>query len=149
GNGSGKSPLVRLLSGTESPSRGRVRRSVRVSWPRGFRLLPPQLTGREHLRFVADTYGEATAAATDFVEDCAELGDYLNLPVKSYSSGMGARLAFALSLAIDFDVYLIDELTAVGDKRFQERCREMFARRREVSDVIMVSHNFGTIREYC
>jgi capsular polysaccharide transport system ATP-binding protein len=149
-NGAGKSTLLRLIAGTELPNAGKIRRSVRVSWPLGFAGgFHPQMTGRDNVKFVARAYGEDVAAVLDFVEDFAELGDYLDAPYKTYSSGMMARLAFGLSMAIQFDCYLIDEITAVGDQRFQARCKQAFDERRERSDLIVVSHSMQTIKDYC
>jgi capsular polysaccharide transport system ATP-binding protein len=149
-NGAGKSTTMRLLAGTELPNSGKVRRSVRVSWPLGFAGgFHPLMTGRDNLRFVARIYGQNVRKVSDFVEDFSELGDYLEAPVKTYSSGMMARLAFGLSMAIEFDCYLIDEVTAVGDARFQRRCQEAFAHRRKNADLIVVSHSIETIKSYC
>ncbi len=149
-NGAGKSTTMRLLSGVEAPNGGRIKRNVRVSWPIGFgSAFHPLMTGRNNVTFAARTYGEDVHAILDFVEDFSELGDYLDAPVRTYSSGMMAKLAFGVSMAIQFDCYLIDELTAVGDARFQKRCNEAFAARRSRADVIMVSHAVGTIQDYC
>ena len=149
-NGAGKSTTMRLLAGSELPDSGRITKSVRVSWPLGFGAgFHPNMTGRDNLKFVARAYGQNERRVLRFVEEFAELGDYMNMPVKTYSSGMGARLAFGLSMAIEFDVYLVDEITSVGDARFQRRCREAFDARRKSADVIMVSHDMGTIKNYC
>jgi hypothetical protein len=123
-NGAGKTTTLRLIAGTELPNSGTVRRSVRVSWPLGFAGgFHPLMSGRENVHFVARVYGADVRRVTNFVEDFAELGEYIDLPFKTYSSGMMARLAFGLSMAIEFDVYLVDEITAVGDARFQNRCQ--------------------------
>jgi capsular polysaccharide transport system ATP-binding protein len=149
-NGAGKSTTMRLISGTELPNSGRVRRTGRVSWPLGFAGgFHPQMTGRENVKFVARAYGEDVRRVLEFVEDFAELGDYIDVSVKTYSSGMMSRLAFGLSMAIDFDCYLVDEITAVGDLRFQAKCREAFVRRKANADLIMASHSMETIKSYC
>lgn len=149
-NGAGKSTTMRMLAGTELPNAGRITRDARVSWPLGFSAgLHPAMTGRENVEFVARVYGHNVKAAVSFVEDFAEIGAYIDEPYKTYSSGMAQRLAFGLSMAIDFECYLIDEVTAVGDARFQARCHEEFAKRRSRADVIMISHSMDTIRSYC
>ncbi len=149
-NGAGKSTLLRILSGVEKPDAGRVSRLGRVSWPIGFAGgFSASLSGEENSRFIARIYGEDVDRVAGFANEFAELGKYFHEPVKTYSSGMRARLAFGLSMAIDFDTYLVDEVTAVGDKVFQEKCRRAFAERQERSSVIIVSHQFSTIRSYC
>jgi capsular polysaccharide transport system ATP-binding protein len=149
-NGAGKSTSLRLIAGIELPNEGRIRRTTRISWPLGFATaLHPLMTGRENVKFVARAYGEDVRRALRFVEDFAEIGHYIDAPVKTYSSGMMARLAFGLSMAIEFETYLIDEITAVGDARFQARCQEAFNQRRKQADLIMVSHSMGTIKDYC
>lgn len=149
-NGAGKSTMMRLLAGTELPNSGRIRRNVRVSWPLGFSgALHPKLTGRENVQFVARVYGQDMRRVLEFVEDFAEIGAYIDVPLNTYSSGMAARLAFGLSMAIDFDCYLIDEVTAVGDARFAARCKVEFDKRKKKSDIIMISHAMSTIQEYC
>ena len=149
-NGAGKSTMMRIMGGTEFPNSGRTHRKARISWPLGFSGgLHPNLTGLENVQFVARVYGHNVRKVVEFVEDFSELGRYMHVPISSYSSGMGQRLAFGLSMAVDFECYLIDEVTAVGDARFQMRCKDEFAKRRQRSDIIMVSHDMGTIREYC
>jgi capsular polysaccharide transport system ATP-binding protein len=149
-NGAGKSTTLRLIAGVELPNGGRIRRSVRVSWPLGFASgFHPLMSGRENVKFVARAYGEDLRKVLTFVEDFAELGDYIDAPVRTYSSGMVARLAFGLSMAIEFECYLIDEITAVGDARFQARCAAVFNRRRANADLIVVSHSMQTVKEYC
>jgi len=149
-NGAGKSTLLRILAGIEQPDAGSITREGKVSWPIGFSGgFSGSLTGEENCRFVARIYGLEVDAIVDFARDFAEIGDYFFMPVRTYSSGMRARLAFGLSMAIDFDYYLVDEVTAVGDRSFQERCREAFAERSDHASVIIVSHQLKTIEQYC
>ena len=149
-NGAGKSTLLRIIGGTEAPDYGTVIRRGRVSWPIGFGGgFNASLSGEENCRFVARIYCEDVDRVIDETREFAEIGDYFYMPVRTYSSGMRARLAFGLSMAIDFDVYLVDEVTAVGDANFRKKCKEAFAIRRQRSGLIMVSHQLSTLREYC
>lgn len=149
-NGSGKSTLIRIISGQETPNLGFVKREMSVSWPLAFSgCFQGSLTGYDNLKFISRIYGVDFNAIKGYVEDFSELGSYMREPVKTYSSGMQARLAFALSLAIEFDCYLIDEVVAVGDARFHEKCRhELFEKRKERAFII-VSHEPSFIRTYC
>ena len=149
-NGSGKSTLIRLIGGAEQPTRGSIRRGMSVSWPLAFSGgFQGSLTGLDNLRFICRVYGADIDRAIPFVEEFTELGTYFREPVKTYSSGMRARLAFALSMAIEFDCYLIDEVLAVGDPRFHEKChRELFEKRADRA-LLMVSHLPQHIRQYC
>lgn len=149
-NGAGKSTLVRLIAGVELLDSGHIQRQGTVSFPLGFSgTFHGHLSGRENVRFLARLYGADEAEALDYVERFAELGAYFRAPVENYSSGMIARLAFGACLAIRFDWYLIDEVTAVGDARFRRKCQEAFEARAAESDVIIVSHDEGTIRAWC
>lgn len=149
-NGAGKSTLIRLLSGVEPPSSGKIIREMSISWPLGFSgAFQGSLTGMDNLRFISRIYDADIHYVKNFTEEFAELGKYLYEPVKNYSSGMKARLAFALSLSIEFDCYLIDEVIAVGDSRFAEKCKyELFEKRKDRA-LILVSHSTKAIREYC
>ena len=149
-NGAGKSTLLRIIAGTELPDSGAIRRSGVVSWPIGFSGgFNGSLSGEENCRFVARIYGADIDEVVGFTMDFAELGSYFYMPVKTYSSGMRARLAFGLSMAIEFDAYLVDEVTAVGDTAFQQKCRAAFLERSGRSSVIIVSHNLSTVKDYC
>lgn len=149
-NGSGKSTLIRIISGQECPDSGTIERRMKVSWPLAFSGgFQGSLTGLDNLRFISRIYNVDHEAIRGFVENFAELGKFFREPVKTYSSGMQARLAFALSLAIEFDCYLIDEIIAVGDARFHEKCmHELFEKRKDRSFLI-VSHDAGFIRAHC
>ncbi len=149
-NGAGKSTLLRIIAGTEQADSGGVKRAGIVSWPIGFSGgFNGSLSGEENCRFVARIYGADIDEVVGFTAEFAELSDYFYMPVKTYSSGMRARLAFGLSMAIEFDAYLVDEVTAVGDSNFQQKCRKAFAERSGRSSVIIVSHQLATIRDYC
>lgn len=149
-NGAGKSTMIRIISGAELPTAGRVRRQMSVSWPLAFGgAFQGSLTGIDNLRFICRVYGADYKKAIPFVEDFTELGKFLREPVKTYSSGMRSRLAFAISMAIEFDCFLIDEIISVGDARFQEKCQlELFEKRRDRA-MIIVSHHDSIIRERC
>lgn len=149
-NGAGKSTLIKLIGGVEMPTSGKITRQMTVSWPLGFAGgFQGSLTGYDNARFIARIYQRSYAQVRDFVEEFTELGQQLKMPVKTYSSGMRARLAFALSLAIEFDCYLIDEIILVGDQNFHRKCHyELFEKRRDRA-MILASHSTEVVREYC
>jgi capsular polysaccharide transport system ATP-binding protein len=149
-NGAGKSTLIRLIAGAERPTSGIVRRGMSVSWPLAFGgAFQPHLTGLDNLKFVCRIYSVDYRPLVPFVEEFTELGTYFREPVQHYSNGMMTRLAFALSMAIEFDCFLIDEAMVVGDVRFHERCHyEMFNKRRDRA-FILVTHDANAIKLYC
>ena len=149
-NGAGKSSLLRMIGGSSEPDSGVIERRGRISWPLGFSGgFHNSLSGAQNARFVARVYGADTDDLMARVEEFAEIGAFIHMPVSTYSSGMKARLAFAISMAVDFDVYLVDEITAVGDAAFRSKCAAAFNHKASTSDIIMVSHSAATIREYC
>ena len=149
-NGAGKTTLIKLLGGVEEPSAGRVQRGMTVSWPLGFGGgFQGSLTGLDNARFIARIYGRDYRDLRGFVEDFSELGRQLREPVKTWSSGMRARLAFALALGIEFDCYLVDEVILVGDADFQRKCHaELFDKRADRA-LVLASHSAEMIRDMC
>jgi capsular polysaccharide transport system ATP-binding protein len=149
-NGAGKSTLIRLISGAELPTRGHIERDMSVSWPLAFGgAFQGSLTGYDNLRFICRVYGVDPDNKVEFVQEFSELGLFLWEPVRNYSSGMRARLAFALSMVIEFDCFLIDEIIAVGDARFHQKCEhELFVKRADRA-MIIVSHDPQFIRSHC
>ena len=149
-NGAGKSTLIRLLSGAERPTSGRIVREMSVSWPLAFGgAFQSHLTGLDNLKFVCRVYGVDWKPLVAFVEDFTELGVYFREPVLHYSQGMLTRLAFALSMAIEFDCFLIDEAMVVGDKRFHDRCHEELFTKRKDRAFVLVTHDADVIKLYC
>lgn len=149
-NGAGKSTLIRLISGIEQPTIGSINRNMSISWPLAFGgAFQGSLSGVDNIRFICRVYGAPCEPAICFVEEFSELGIYLREPVKKYSSGMRARLAFGISMAVEFDCFLIDEIVAVGDDRFQEKSRiELFEKRSDRA-MIIVSHSADFVRQHC
>lgn len=149
-NGAGKSTLIRLISGAELPNAGRIQRDMTVSWPLAFGgAFQGSLTGIDNIRFICRVYQADAKTVIPQVEEFAELGSFLKEPVKTYSSGMLARLAFGISMAIEFDCFLIDEVVSVGDARFQHKCHTELYEKRKDRALVMVTHHPDAIRNVC
>lgn len=151
-NGAGKSTLLRIIGGVDQPTRGRVERRCRVSWPMGSAGgLHDFLTGRQNAKFVARVHGHESDIKELIanIEDFAELGEAFDKPVQTYSSGMRSRLQFAMSLAFDFDVYISDEVTSAGDAAFRQKTSNAFKELADRAGLIMVSHGEGTLKQFC
>jgi capsular polysaccharide transport system ATP-binding protein len=152
-NGAGKSTLVRLLGGADVPDSGTISTDKSISWPVGLSGgFQGSMTGRENIKFVSRIYGAIGSAMREkvaYVEDFAEIGTWIDEPVKTYSSGMRSRLAFGLSMAFDFDYYLIDEVMSVGDAHFKRKCADVFEERLQNSKVVLVSHSMPEIKKLC
>jgi capsular polysaccharide transport system ATP-binding protein len=150
GNGAGKSSLLSMIAGTIRPDGGSVMSDGSISWPVGFRgSFHKDLTGAQNTRFIARIYGVDTEELSDFVEDFAELGPYYHLPFRTYSSGMRARLSFGVSMGIQFDTYLVDEATSVGDAVFKAKSARVFGERLKQGSAIVVSHSLSKLRKVC
>ena len=152
-NGAGKSTLLRMLGGIEYPNSGKITISGSVSWPVGLTAgLLPNLSSRENIKFVCRIYGKTmreTAKVIEYVKEFAEIGEHFDMPISSYSSGMKGRVNFGLSMAFDFDYYLVDEVTGVGDPTFKKKATQAFNDKRKNASMIMVSHDMKTIRDTC
>ncbi len=149
-NGVGKSTLLGLIAGTVAPDAGRIRRQGSVSWPLGFAgSFAADLTGAQNVRFAARIYGADTDALVEHVRGFSELGSFMAMPVRTYSAGMRARLAFGLSMGLGFDWYLVDEITAVGDAGFRQKSLAVFRERTAQAGLLMVSHAPSVLRDFC
>lgn len=152
-NGAGKSTLLRLLCGVERPNKGRIIRSSTISWPVGVGSgFMPNMTSRENIKFVCrllDIKHEDMQDKIAFVQQFAEIGDYFDMPVKTYSSGMRSRVTFGTSMAFDFDFYVVDESLSVGDGSFKKKSEQVFFDKSRDKGMLMVSHSMGTLRKFC
>ena len=149
-NGAGKSTLIQILSGRLHATSGSIHRGLNMSWPLalggGF---DGELTGYDNVRFISKIYGAPVKETFEFVDDFTEIGKQLFIPMRFYSSGMRMRVAFALSLAIDFECFLIDEVLLVGDLKFQEKCKRAIFDGKSDRAMILAIHGPETVKEYC
>ena len=152
-NGAGKSTLLRIIGGIDFADSGQVITKKSISWPvalsGGFQ---GSLTARQNVRFVARLYvdnEEQVDYVVRFVEEFAEIGKYYDMPIKSYSSGMRSRIGFGLSMAFNFDYYLLDEVGAVGDASFRKKSQNLLNELKESSNLIMVSHDLKDLTQNC
>lgn len=150
-NGAGKSTLLRIIGGADYPTRGKVKRLCRVSWPMGNGGLEGTLTGRQNAKFVCRIHGfqNELPERIERIKEFADLGKAFDDPVQTYSSGMRSRLQFALSLAFDFDVYISDEVTSAGDANFRKKASLAFQNLAHRASIIMVAHNDNILKEFC
>ncbi|MDN7142947.1 ABC transporter ATP-binding protein [Pseudomonas sp. JQ170] len=152
-NGAGKSTLMRLLGGADIPDSGSIVTDRSISWPVGLTGgFQGSMTGRDNIKFVCRVYGaegDAMREKVRYVQEFAEIGDWIDEPIKTYSSGMRSRVAFGLSMAFDFDYYLIDEVMSVGDAQFKRKCDEVFKEKLQKSNVVLVSHSMPEIEKLC
>ncbi|MCV2890855.1 ABC transporter ATP-binding protein [Ruegeria aquimaris] len=149
-NGAGKSTLLRMIAGSIEPDSGRIRTSGTISWPVGLAGgFHQDLTGSQNVRFIARVYGVDTEELLYFVESFAELGIHFHQPVRTYSSGMRARLGFGVSMGIPFDTYLVDEVTSVGDENFRVKAQALFKERMRNAGAIVVTHAPPMMRQMC
>jgi len=152
-NGAGKSTLMRLIGGADNADSGTIKTDKSISWPVGLAGgFQGSLTGRENVKFVCRVYGAVDSVMREkiaYVRDFAEIGSWFDEPVKTYSSGMRSRLAFGLSMAFDFDYYLIDEVMSVGDAQFRAKCKKVFEEKLKSSNIILVTHSMGDVRSLC
>lgn len=149
-NGSGKTTLLKIIGGIEIPTTGSITSDMSISWPIGFAGgFQGSMSALDNARFISRIYDVPFEDMIGFVEGFAELGSYLRMPIKTYSSGMRARLAFGLSIAIEFDCYLIDEVMSVGDQRFRTKSRSELFEKRKDRALIIASHDPAIIKGYC
>ncbi|WP_420857395.1 ABC transporter ATP-binding protein [Marivivens marinus] len=149
-NGAGKSTLLRMIAGIEDPDEGQITSTGSISWPVGFAgSFHPDLSGAQNVRFVGRVYGVDTDDLVSYVREFSDIGPHFNAPFRTYSAGMRSRLAFGLSMGIDFDTYLIDEVTSVGDAAFRETSAKVLQERTKDRSAIIVTHSMPLLKQLC
>ena len=149
-NGTGKSTLLRMIAGIEHANQGEIYKTGSISWPIGYASsCHPDLTGAQNVRFVARVYGVDADSLIDYVRDFSQIGDHFYSPFRTYSSGMKSRISFGIAMGMNFDTYLLDEVTAVGDLQFKERSREVLYDRLSSRSAILVTHSLGIVKDLC
>jgi len=149
-NGTGKTTLIKMMAGLEKPDEGEIRRGCRISFPLGFMGgLVSRHSGRENSRYIARLYGLDPDYVEAFCRWLCDIDEYWEMPVGTYSSGMRGRLSFALLLALDFDMYLIDEgMPANTDVEFNRKAGSLLQERLEKTSIVIVSHQPETLEKY-
>ncbi|MCV2880429.1 ABC transporter ATP-binding protein [Actibacterium sp. XHP0104] len=150
-NGTGKTTLINMMAGLEKPDEGTITRTSRISFPLGFMGgVVNRHTGTENARYIARLYGLDPDYVEAFARWMADIEEYFDMPLGTYSAGMRARFTFALMLALDFDIYLIDEgMPATTDVAFNKRAGAILRERLEKATVVVVSHQAETLQRFC
>ncbi len=150
-NGTGKTTLINMMAGLEKPDEGTIRKTCRVSFPLGFMGgVVPRHTATENARYIARLYGLDPDYVEAFSRWLCDIGEYYDQPIGTYSSGMKARFTLSLLLALEFDIYLIDEgMPSTTDVEFNRRAGSILRERLAKSTVIMVSHQAETLERFC
>jgi len=149
-NGTGKTTLINMMAGLEKPDEGVIRKDCRISFPMGFTGgVAKKLSALENARYIAKIYGMDPDYVEAYCNWLCGLGEYFDQPLGTYSSGMRARFTFALMLALDFDMYLIDEgMPATTDVEFNRKAGDILKERLRTTTLVIVSHNPATLEKF-
>jgi capsular polysaccharide transport system ATP-binding protein len=150
-NGAGKTTIINMMAGLEKPDEGVIRKTSRVSFPLGFMGgVNNKHSAKENSRYIARLYGLDPDYVESFCRWVCGLGEYFDMPLATYSSGMRSRFSFSLLLSIEFDIYLIDEgMPASSDVEFNRKAGNLLKERLQNSTVVIVSHSPDTLRKFC
>ena len=149
-NGTGKTTLINMMAGLEKPDEGKIRRGCNISFPLGFMGgVVSKVSAMENARYIARLYGLDPDYVESFCRWLCGLGEYFDQPLGTYSAGMRARFSFALMLALDFDMYLIDEgMPSTTDVEFNRKAGEILQERLRTTTIIIVSHQAETLEKF-